>query len=208
MKVLLINGSPKPNGNTGRALDEIAEVLESYDIETDVFQCGTKPVRDCIGCQCCFKLDNACTFSDDFVNDFIKLAADYDGYVFGTPVYYAHPAGRILDLMNRAFCAAGGVFAHKPAAAVCAARRGGLTSSYDVMNKYFGVNQMPIVSSTYWNGVHGAIPGECEKDAEGMQIMRNLGHNMAWMLKCIEAGKAAGINPPEAERKAKTNFIR
>ena len=208
MKVLLVNGSPKPNGNTGRALEEVEDALNAQGIDTEVYQVGNRPIRDCIGCGCCVKLDNACTFDDDGVNEFIKLAAECDGFVFGTPVYYAHPAGRILDLLDRAFYAAGSVFAHKPGAAIAVARRAGTVASFDVLNKYFTINQMPIVSSTYWNDAFGAIPGEDEKDAEGMQVMRNLGNNMAWLLKCIEAGKAAGIEAPVAERSSKTNFIR
>ena len=208
MKVLLVNGSPKPNGNTGRALEEVEDALNAQGIDTEIFQVGAKPIRDCIGCSCCVKLDNACTFDNDIVNDFIKIAAECDGYIFATPVYYAHPAGRILDLLDRAFYAAGSVFAHKPGASIAVARRAGTVASFDVLNKYFTINQMPIVSSNYWNDAFGAIPGEDEKDEEGMQVMRVLGNNMAWLLKCIEAGKAAGIEAPAAERKIKTNFIR
>ena len=208
MKVLLVNGSPKPNGNTGRALEEVEDALNAQGIDTEIFQVGNQPIRDCIGCSCCVKLDNSCTFDNDIVNDFIKIAAECDGYIFATPVYYAHPAGRILDLLDRAFYAASGVFAHKPGASIAVARRAGTVASFDVLNKYFTICEMPVVSSTYWNNVHGRLPGEAAQDAEGLQTMRNIGHNMAWLLKCIEAGKAAGIDVPVAERGQMTNCIR
>lgn len=206
MKVLMVNGSPKAHGNTGRALQEIAGVLTTYDIETEVFQLGGKPLRDCIGCGKCNR-NALCTFDDDCVNELISKAGEADGFVFGTPVYYAHPSGRILSALDRAFYAGGSAFAHKPAAGVAIARRGGCTASYDVLNKYFGINQMPIVTSTYWNQAYGRVPGEVEQDAEGMQTMRNIGHNMAWLLRCIEAGRAAGVEPT-CERGEITNFIR
>ena len=208
MKVLLVNGSPKPNGNTGRALEEVEDALNARGIDTEIFQVGNQPIRDCIGCSCCVKLDNACTFDNDIVNDFIKIAAECDGYIFATPVYYAHPAGRILDLLDRAFYAAGSVFAHKPGASIAVARRAGTVASFDVLNKYFTINQMPIVSSTYWNNAHGRTPGEAAQDAEGMQTMRNIAHNMAWLLHCIEAGRAAGFEHPQNPKRPMTNFIR
>lgn len=208
MKVLMVNGSPKAHGNTGRALEEIAGTLATYGIETEVFQLGGKPIRDCIGCGRCAELGGRCTFDDDCVNDLIARAQEADGFVFGSPVYYAHPSGRILDALDRAFYAGGGAFAHKPGAAVAIARRGGTTATFDVLNKYFTINQMPVVSSTYWNQAHGRVPGEVEHDAEGLRTMRNIGHNMAWLLRCIEAGRAAGIEAPEAERGEQTNFIR
>ena len=208
MKVLMVNGSPKAHGNTGRALEEIANTLATYDIETEVFQLGGKPIRDCIGCGRCAELGGRCVFDDDCVNELIARAEEADAFVFGSPVYYAHPAGRILDALDRAFYAGGAVFARKPGAAVAVARRGGTTATFDVLNKYFTINQMPIVSSTYWNQAHGRVPGEVEHDAEGMRTMRNIAHNMAWLLRCIEAGRAAGIEAPAAERGEQTNFIR
>ncbi len=206
MKVLMLNGSPKANGNTNRALTEIGEQLKAEGIEYEIVQMGGKPVRDCIGCGQCN--ENGCTFDDDMCNEFIAKAKEADAFVFGTPVYYAHPSGRILSVLDRAFYAAGAAFEYKPAAAVAVARRGGTTASLDTLQKYFGVKNMPVVSSTYWNLAHGRTPGEVEQDAEGMQTMRNLGRNMAWMLRCIEAGKAAGIDHPVAETDAKTHFIR
>ena len=186
MKVLLVNGSSKANGNTARALAEVAEQLNAEGIDTEVFQLGAKPIRDCIGCGQCGKLD---------------------GFVFGSPVYHAHPSGRILSALDRAFYAGGHAFEHKPGAAVAVARRGGTSTTFDVLNKYFTINQMPVVASTYWNNVFGAMPGEATQDAEGLATMRNIGKNMAWLLHCIEAGQAAGIDAPEADR-ARTNFIR
>lgn len=207
MKVLLVNGSSKANGNTARALAEVAEQLNAEGIDTEVFQLGTKPIRDCIGCGQCGKLDCRCTFDDDAVNELIAAAEQADGFVFGSPVYYAHPSGRILSALDRAFYAGSKAFAHKPGAAVAVARRGGTSTTFDVLNKYFTINQMPVVASTYWNNVFGAMPGEAAQDAEGLATMRNIGKNMAWLLHCIEAGQAAGIEAPEADRE-RTNFIR
>ena len=137
-----------------------------------------------------------------------SLAAEQaDGFVFGSPVYYAHPSGRILSALDRAFYAGSKAFVHKPGAAVAVARRGGTSTTFDVLNKYFTINQMPVVASTYWNNVFGAMPGEAAQDAEGLATMRNIGKNMAWLLHCIEAGQAAGIEAPEADRE-RTNFIR
>lgn len=208
MKVLLVNSSPKVKGNTAAALAEVARALEEHGVETETVHLGSGPIRDCIGCGKCREIEGACVFDDDMVNGLIKKAAEADGFVFGTPVYYAHPTGRILSVLDRAFYAGGAAFSHKPGAAVAVARRGGITASFDVLNKYFTINQMPIVSSTYWNGVHGRVPGEAEQDGEGMQTMRNIAHNMAWLLQCIELGKQNGIEPPAAERGTMTNFVR
>ena len=206
MKVLLLNGSAKPNGNTAQALEEAAAVLRADGIETELFQLGGDPIRDCIGCGQC--TEKGCHFDDDRVNEFIAKARTADGFIFGTPVYYAHPSGRVLSFLDRVFYAGGSAFAGKPGAAVAVARRGGTTASFDVLNKYFTIKQMPVVASTYWNGVHGRVPGEAALDEEGMRTMRNIGHNMAWMLKCIELGRENGIEPPIAEAGAMTNFIR
>lgn len=158
MKVLLVNGSPKANGNTARALAEVAEQLNAEGIDTEMFQLGAKPIRDCIGCGQCGKLDCRCTFDDDMVNELIAAAEQADGFVFGSPVYYAHPSGRILSALDRAFYAGSKAFAHKPGAAVAVARRGGTSTTFDVLNKYFTINQMPVVASTYWNNAFGAMP--------------------------------------------------
>ena len=183
MKVLLVNGSPKANGNTARALAEVAEQLNGEGIDTEVFQLGAKPIRDCIGCGQCGKLGGRCTFDDDVVNELIAAAEQADGFVFGSPVYYAHPSGRILSALDRAFYAGSKAFAHKPGAAVAVARRGGTSTTFDVLNKYFTINQMPVVASTYWNNVFGRVPGDADGDAEGLATMRNIGKNMAWLLR-------------------------
>ena len=206
MKVLMLNGSSNKKGNTNLALEEIGKQLEKEGLEYEIFQMGGNPVRDCIGCGMCS--DKGCTFDDDKVNEFVAKAKAADGFIFGTPVYYAHPTGRILSVLDRAFYAGGAAFEHKPGAAIAVARRGGITASFDVLNKYFTIKQMPVVASTYWNGVHGRVPGEAALDEEGMRTMRNIGHNMAWMLKCIELGRENGIEPPVAETGAMTSFIR
>lgn len=207
-KVLLVNGSSRQEGNTSVALAEVAVALEGHGIETETMWLGNKPVNDCIVCGKCAELGGKCVIANDVVNELIAKAAQVDGFVFGTPVYYAHPSGRILCALDRAFYAGGAAFRHKPGAAVAVARRGGTTASFDVLNKYFTICEMPVVSSTYWNNVHGRLPGEAAQDAEGLQTMRNIGQNMAWLLKCIEAGKAAGIDVPVAERGQMTNYIR
>lgn len=207
MKVLLVNGSSRKNGNAAIALAEVAQALKGHGVETETVWLGSKPVNDCLACGKCAELGR-CVIDNDAVNELVDKAREADGFVFGTPVYYAHPSGRILCALDRAFYSGGAAFAHKPGAAVAVARRGGITASFDVLNKYFTICQMPVVASTYWNGVHGRLPGEAEQDEEGLRTMRNIGHNMAWLLACIEAGKAAGIEVPAGERGAMTNFIR
>lgn len=206
-KVLLLNGSCKEQGCTYTALKEVALALEKEGIETEIFQLGKEPIRDCIGCGGCGR-QGRCVFDDDKVNQFVEKAKTADGFVFGTPVYYAHPSGRILSFLDRAFYSGGSAFAFKPGASVASARRAGTTASVDVLNKYFTINQMPVVSSSYWNMVHGNTPEEVRQDLEGLQVMRGIGQNMAWMIRCIQAGKAAGIDHPEPEAKVRTNFIR
>ena len=207
MKVLLINGSSRKEC-TYTALSKVAESLNEEGIETEIINLGGTPVRDCIGCGMCAKNGNArCVFNDDIVNTIIEKAEESDGFVFGTPVYYAHPSGRILSVLDRAFYAGKKAFEFKPGASIISARRGGTVASFDVLNKYFTINQMPIVSSTYWNNVHGNNKEEVLQDLEGMQTMYNLGKNMAWILKCIESGKRNNINKPQNST-VKTNFIR
>lgn len=208
MRVLLLNGSSRPNGCTYTALHEISLVLESYEIQTEILFLGNEPVRDCAACGSCSNRPGRCVFDDDIVNRIIEKAREADGFVFGTPVYYAHPSGRILSVLDRVFYAGKDAFVHKPAAAIASARRAGTTATLDVLQKYFTISQMPVVSSTYWTMVHGKDPADVLKDEEGIQTMRNLAANMAWMLHCIEAGKAVGILPPQAESSARTNFIR
>lgn len=206
MKVLMLNGSSKANGNTYQALSEIGMQLEKEGIAFEIFQIGGEPVRDCIGCGQCN--ESGCVFSNDVVNEFIQKAKEADGFVFGTPVYYAHSSGRILAFLDRVFCSSIKIFEFKPAAAISVARRGGCTSAIDDINKYFAYSQMPIVPSTYWNLAYGAAPGQVQQDEEGLATMRNLGRNMAWMLKCFAKGKEMGIEIPKTERGIKTNFIK
>lgn len=206
MKVLLLNGSPKSKGNTNAALEEVAAVLTEEEIETEIFQLAGDSIRDCIGCNRC--TEEGCVFTDDKVNAFIAKAKEADGFVFGTPVYYAHPSGRILSFLDRVFYSSSRAFAFKPAASVAVARRGGCSASFDVLNKYFGIAQMPVAGSTYWNMVHGRVPGEAALDQEGMQTMRNLARNLSWMMKCFELGRIHGVPLPETERDFVTNFIR
>ena len=206
MKVLLVNGSPHAQGCTYTALCEVAAALEKQGIETELFQVGTKPISGCLGCGACIKTGK-CVI-DDVVNEFVEKAKDADGFVFGSPVHYAGASGAITSFMDRAFYGKGAVYANKPATAVMSCRRGGATATLDQLNKYFTISNMPVVSAQYWNMVHGNRPEEVKQDLEGMSTMRNLGHNMAWLLKCIEAGKATEIGLPEAEPKVRTNFIR
>lgn len=206
MKVLMLNGSSHINGTTMAALTEVGKALEEDGIEYEIFQIGGGPIADCLGCGQC--TESGCIFSDDVVNAFVEKAKAADGYIFGTPVYYAHPSGRIQSFLDRVFYSSGKHFAHKPGASVAVARRGGTATTFDVLNKYFGITQMITVGSTYWNQVHGRNAEDAAKDLEGMQTMRNLGHNMAWVLKCLEAGKEKGLVPPTADRSNQTNFIR
>ena len=207
MKVLLVNGSPRKNGCTNAALNEIAGTLAEEGVESEIFWVGAKPVRDCIACHKCVELGK-CVFDDDPANALAEKAKECDGFVFGSPVYYAHPSGQLLSVLDRAFYSGGSAFEGKPGAAVVSARRGGTAASFDVINKYFGICRMPVVSSTYWNMVYGKTPEEVAQDEEGMQTMRNLARSMAWLLKCIAAGRAQGVSIPDAERTYRTNFIR
>ena len=210
MKVLLVNGSPHQRGCTYTALEEVAKTLEENGIETEIFQVGNKQINGCIGCGVCKKKGEC--FMDDKVNEFLDIAGDFDGFVFGTPVHWAGATGSMTSFLDRVFytdfCGERNNFYLKPAAAIMSARRAGTTATWDQMNKYFGLMEMPIVTSRYWNMVHGNTPEEVCKDLEGMQIMKTLGKNMAWMLKCIEAGKKAGVQMPVREDKIFTNFIR
>ena len=207
MKVLLLNGSTRKDGCTYLALSEAAKALNEQGVETEIVQMGGGPVRDCAGCNGCAG-KGRCAFGDDMVNEVIAKAKEADGFVFGSPVYYAHPSGQILSLLDRVFYAGVEGFLHKPAAVVATARRAGTTASLDVLNKYLLNAEMPIVSSTYWNMVFGPAPELVEQDKEGLQTMRNLGRNMAWLLGCIEAGRQQGRMPPQAERGRWTNFNR
>ena len=206
MKVLLINGSPHEHGCTRAALDEVARTLSDCGVETELINIGTGAVAGCTACGGCTKTGRCVV--DDGVNAAIEALAAADGLIVGSPVHYASPAGALLAFLDRMFFAGADRFAHKPAAAFTSARRAGTTASLDVINKYFTISQMPVVSSTYWNMVHGGRAEDVAEDAEGLQTARNLARNMAWLLRCIEAGRKAGIEPPEAELKNRTNFIR
>ena len=210
MKVLLVNGSPHKNGCTFTALTAVADALRAEDIGTDIFWTGNKPLSGCVACKSCIKM-KVCVFNDK-VNEFLDIAGNYDGFVFGTPVHWGGATGAITSFLDRAFYAdltgGGNRFLLKPAAAVMSARRAGTTATWDQLNKYFGLMQMPIVTSRYWNMVHGATPEQVQKDLEGIQTMRILGKNMAFFLKCKEAGLKAGVALPEQEAFTFTNFIR
>lgn len=208
MKVLLINGSSKKEGCTYTALLEVACQLNKNGIDTEIFQLGNKPVRGCIACGKCSSNHSRCIFDDDKANEAISKMEEADGLIIGSPVYYASANGALIALLDRMFYAGRTCFAFKPGAAVVSARRAGTTASLDELNKYFTISKMPVVSSHYWNMVHGNTPEEVKLDLEGMQTMRALGDNMAWLLKSIEAGKNAGISLPEAEVRQRTNFIR
>lgn len=203
MKVLMINGSSNKNGCTFRALTEIEKVLKESNIETEIIQLGSNPIRDCVGCKGCAKNANKCVFNDDIVNEIIEKAKNCDGFVFGSPVYYAHPSGRLLSVLDRVFYAGGKFLAYKPGAAVVSARRAGTTASIDVINKYFTINNMPVVSSQYWNMVHGSKAEDVEKDLEGMHVMKNIGKNMVWLLNTLKQ-----TAHPEPETRPITSFIR
>lgn len=206
---MLVNGSPHPKGCTFTALSEIAAILNANDVETDHFWIGNKPVGGCIDCRKCVE-KGVCIFGG-VVNDFLDVAADYDGFVFGSPVHWGATSGNMKSFMDRAFfadfCGSGGRFLFKPAACVASARRSGIVTATDQMNRYFSLSQMPIVSSRYWDGVHGMNPDEVRQDAEGVQTMRFLARNMAWLMKCLAAGKKEGIALPEQEKVEFTNFI-
>ena len=208
MQVLLINGSTRRNGCVYTALGEIAGVLNKEGVETEILQMSSRPVYDCKACGSCENGAMQCAVKDDYVNEWIKKAAAADGFVVGSPVYYAHPTGQLLSVPDRMFYAAMDAFRYKPAASVVTARRAGTIASLDVINKFFLDACMPIVSSTYWNMSHGNSPEQIKKDEEGLQTMRNIGLNMAWLLKCINAGKQAGIGVPSPEMSVWTNFIR
>ena len=208
MKVLLVNGSVHPKGSTNEALTIISERLNKLKIDTDIFHL-IEPIRDCLGCHACGKLDNKCIYDDDCVNKFISLVKQgVDGFIFGSPVYYAHASGRLLSFMDRVFYSSSSLLRYKPASSVCVARRAGTVSSIDDINKYFLFNRMPIVSSCYWNEIHGNNAEELRRDLEGVQILTTLADNMAWLLQCIDVAKKSGINYPSIEDKIKTNFIR
>lgn len=205
MKVLLINGSPNANGNTAAALKEVAAALNAEGVETDTVCIGTKPVQGCIGCRKC-KTTGVCVFKDELYLTLRQKASGADGIIIGSPVYYAGPAGSLCAVLDRLFYSSQPLLQYKPAASVAVARRAGSVAAFDRLNKYFGISNMPVVSSTYWNIVFGCNPGEAQEDAEGMLTMRTLGRNMAWLLRKLHAGD--GVETPAPEPRQATNFIR
>ncbi len=210
VRVILVNGSPHANGCTFTALDEAARTLRAEGIEAEIFQLGVEPLSGCIDCGGCQGVGR-CVI-DDRVNDFLDLAEEADGFIFGSPVHYASAGGAIISFMDRAFFAAGrggrSPFYLKPGACIVSARRAGTTATFDQLNKYLTISQMPVISSKYWNMVHGATPDDVRQDLEGLQIVRTLARNMAWFLRCKEAGIKAGVPWPEREKGIATNFIR
>lgn len=206
MKVLIINGSPKENGNTAFALQQMMDVFQAEGVEAEVIHVGNLMIRGCVGCGTCYKTGK-CVF-DDLVNETALKLAEADGMVIGSPVYYAAPNGTLLSFLDRLFYSSGKIDkTMKVGAAVVCARRGGTTAAFDVLNKYFTISQMPVASSSYWNIIHGGKPGDAEQDAEGIRTVRNLAKNMVFMMKSIALGKEA-IGLPEPEKKVFTNFIR
>ena len=210
MKVLLVNGSPHEAGCIFTALGEIAAELKKNGVDSEIFQLGTGAVHGCVACRSCFKRDDGhCVFDDDPVNAAADKLKQADALIVGTPVYFSGIAGQVKSFMDRLFYAAeNSTLRGKPAAAIVSCRRGGASSTFDQLNHYFTIRQMPVVPSQYWNSVHGNTPDEVRQDLEGLQVMRTLAKNMAWMLKCFEAGRNAGIGLPEQEPRVNTNFIR
>ncbi len=206
MKVLLLNGSPHERGCTYTALAEVARTLEADGVQAEILWLGKEPTQGCMGCGACGKLGK-CVF-DDVVNVAAEKARTCDGLIVGSPVHYAAASGQITCVLDRLFYSAGRALRLKPAAAVVSARRAGTTAALDQLNKYFTINQMPVVSSRYWNMVHGSKAEDVAQDEEGLAVMRTLGHNMAWLIKSIQAGRDAGLEPPVQEPPARTNFIR
>ncbi len=207
MKVLLINGSPHEHGCTYTALTEVGSALEKHGIETELLYLGQKPIAGCIACGKCREVPGHCVF-DDMVNQVSSRLDEYQAIVVGSPVYYAGPSGQLCAFLDRLFFSNQRRMKGKLAAAVVSCRRGGASAAFDRLNKYFTISNMMVVGSQYWNQVHGHEPQEVMQDEEGLQTMRTLGENMAWLLSSIAAGDAAGVQPPEYEQGIATNFIR
>ena len=205
MKVLLINGSPRAKGNTFIALSEVANTLQEAGVDTQIVHIGTQAVRGCVACGACRKNNTHCAFSDALYDELRQILDEgIDGLVVGSPVYYAGPNGSLCALLDRLFYSCGSKMAYKPAASVAVCRRGGASATFDRLNKYFTINNMPVVSSQYWNSVHGAAIGEAVEDLEGLQTMRTLARNMVWMLR----GLSQETLPVNEEPKLKTSFVR
>ncbi len=205
MKVLLVNGSPKANGNTAMALEEMVKIFKEQDIETEVLHVGNKAIRGCIACGSC-REKGACVF-DDMVNESAEKFAECDGLVVASPVYYASANATLIAFLDRLFYSTGFDKTMKVGASVVVARRGGCSATFDELNKYFMISGMPVASSQYWNSVHGGAPGEAAQDAEGLQTLRTLARNMSFLMKCVALGKET-FGLPEKEKKVATNYIR
>ena len=212
MKVLMLNGSFNPDGSTSAGLEIMAKTFAEEGVETEIVTVGAKPIADCIACGKCAELKR-CVFASDAVNDFAEKAKTSDGFVFGSPVYYAHPSGRIQSFLDRLFFSsrlANGYenLRHKPVAAITVARRAGTSASFDVLNKYATISQMIVVGSTYWNEFHALTKEDVPEDSEGLQTLQNLARNMVYVMKCLKAGRDAGIMPPATKEEVFTNFVR
>ena len=205
MKVLMINGSPRKGGNTAAALDEMKQVFEAEGIEVEIVEIGTSAIQGCIACGTCSKKD--CCVFDDAVNETAKKLEEADGLVVATPVYYASANGSLISFLDRLFCSNHADKTMKVGAAIAVARRGGLTATFDELNKYFTISGMPVASGYYWNGLHGNAKGEADQDGEGMQMMRYLARNMTFLMKSIALGKEQ-FGLPEREPRIFTNFVR
>ena len=204
---MLLNGSPRGHKCTYTALKVIADRLNTYGIETEIFDIGAKAIAGCIGCGTCRNSTGKC-FVDDGVNEFVAKMEAADGLIVGSPVHYASASGHVTAFLDRAFFSGSGSMTGKPGAAIVSCRRGGASAAFDQLNKYFSISNMPIVTSNYWNQVHGSTPEQVLQDEEGIQTMRTLADNMAWLLKCIQAGREKGIDLPVREAKIKTDYIR
>ena len=209
MKVLMINGSTHKNGSTRYLLGVMSEILQAQGMETEIFWVGNDPIRDCTGCGTCKRTkDDSCVFKDDYINELIGKCREADGFVFGTPVYYSHPSGALLSVLNRVFYSAGNALRGKPGCSFAIARRAGTTLALPVLNQYFLYNEMPLASGSYWAMVHGAKAEDLPKDEEGMQTIRNMTRNLAHLMKSLKIAKENGLEKPANEYGARTNFIR
>lgn len=207
MKVILVNGGPHPDGCTNLALEEIEKTLNKNNIETEKIWLGTKAIGGCIACNHCLNTNNRC-FMDDIVNIFLDKVNTADGFVFGSPVHFASASGALTSFLDRVFYGRGSMFAGKLYASVVSCRRGGASAAFDQINKYALMSNMYVVGSSYWNQIHGSNKEEAKDDLEGLQTMRNLGMNIAYLLKCMKNAEQNGIKKPIYEKAIKTNFIR
>lgn len=205
MKVLLVNGSPHIDGTTKFALKEVEKSLNEEGIETEIIDLGSNPINDCVACNYC-KNNNECIFND-IVNEFNKKAKEADGFIFGSPVYFAHPTGRILSFLDRVFYSNKNIFKNKVGASIVVSRRSGTTASFDILNKYFTISNMYVISSSYWNNIYGSNKDDAKFDLEGRQTMYNLGKNMAYLLKAISFAKTNNLPLPSLSTNEHTNFI-